>query len=83
MSASTRGRAIFSGALLADNLTKTHDDSNRELIGQGIGNMAAALILQLRSGSAYDNGYRELRHCVASASQSIGTAILASSASGR
>ena len=32
------------GALLADNLTKTHHDSNRELIGQGIGNMAAALI---------------------------------------
>ena len=32
------------GALLADNLTKTHHDSNRELVGQGIGNMAAALI---------------------------------------
>ena len=32
------------GALLADNLTKTHHASNRELIGQGIGNMAAALI---------------------------------------
>src|SRR5262249_13564831 len=31
-------------ALLADNLTKTHHNSNRELIGQGIGNMAAALI---------------------------------------
>jgi SulP family sulfate permease len=31
-------------ALLADNLTKTHHASNRELIGQGIGNMAAALI---------------------------------------
>jgi SulP family sulfate permease len=31
-------------ALLADNLTKTHHDSNRELVGQGIGNMAAALI---------------------------------------
>jgi SulP family sulfate permease len=29
-------------ALLADNLTKTHHASNRELIGQGIGNMAAA-----------------------------------------
>jgi SulP family sulfate permease len=32
------------GALLADNLTKTHHASNRELIGQGVGNMAAALI---------------------------------------
>ena len=35
---------LLLGALLADNLTKTHHDSNRELIGQGIGNMAAALI---------------------------------------
>jgi SulP family sulfate permease len=32
------------GALLADSLTKTHHDSDRELIGQGIGNMGAALI---------------------------------------
>jgi sulfate permease, SulP family len=32
------------GSLAADTLTKTHHDSNRELIGQGIGNMAAALI---------------------------------------
>jgi SulP family sulfate permease len=31
-------------ALLADSLTKSHHDSNRELIGQGIGNMAAALV---------------------------------------
>jgi SulP family sulfate permease len=31
-------------ALLADSLTKTHHDSNRELIGQGIGNIGAALI---------------------------------------
>lgn len=31
-------------ALLADNITKTHHASNRELIGQGIGNMAAALV---------------------------------------
>jgi sulfate permease, SulP family len=31
-------------ALLADNLIKMHHDSNRELIGQGIGNMVAALI---------------------------------------
>jgi SulP family sulfate permease len=31
-------------ALLADSLTKSHHDSNRELIGQGIGNIGAALI---------------------------------------
>lgn len=31
-------------ALAADSLTKTHHEGNRELIGQGIGNMAAALI---------------------------------------
>src|SRR4051794_4318576 len=31
-------------ALAADSVTKTHHDSNRELIGQGIGNMAAAVI---------------------------------------
>ncbi len=31
-------------ALVADNITKTHHASNRELIGQGIGNMAAALV---------------------------------------
>jgi sulfate permease, SulP family len=31
-------------ALLADSLTRSHHDSNRELIGQGIGNMGAALI---------------------------------------
>jgi SulP family sulfate permease len=31
-------------ALLADTLTKTHHDSNRELIGQGIGNIGAALV---------------------------------------
>lgn len=31
-------------ALLADNITKTHHASNRELIGQGIGNMAGALV---------------------------------------
>jgi SulP family sulfate permease len=31
-------------SLVADNMTKTRHDSNRELIGQGIGNMAAALI---------------------------------------
>jgi sulfate permease, SulP family len=31
-------------ALLADSLTKSRHDSNRELIGQGIGNMGAALV---------------------------------------
>jgi SulP family sulfate permease len=32
------------GALLADNLTKTHHNSDPELVGEGVGNMAAALI---------------------------------------
>jgi SulP family sulfate permease len=31
-------------SVIADNITKTKHDSNRELVGQGIGNMAAALI---------------------------------------
>jgi SulP family sulfate permease len=31
-------------ALLTDSLTKSHHDSNRELIGQGIGNIGAALV---------------------------------------
>ena len=31
-------------ALLVDSITKSHHDSNRELIGQGIGNMGAAFI---------------------------------------
>jgi sulfate permease, SulP family len=31
-------------ALLADSLTKSHHDSDRELIGQGIGNIGAALV---------------------------------------
>ena len=31
-------------SVIADNITKTKHNSNRELIGQGIGNMAAALI---------------------------------------
>jgi sulfate permease, SulP family len=31
-------------ALLVDSLTKSHHDSNRELIGQGVGNMGAALV---------------------------------------
>jgi len=31
-------------SLVADNITKTHHDSDRELIGQGIGNMAAGML---------------------------------------
>ncbi len=31
-------------SLVADNITRSHHDSDRELIGQGIGNMAAALV---------------------------------------
>jgi SulP family sulfate permease len=31
-------------SLAADSITKTHHNSNRELIGQGIGNVAAALV---------------------------------------
>jgi SulP family sulfate permease len=31
-------------ALVADNLTRTQHDSNRELVGQGLGNVAAGLI---------------------------------------
>ena len=31
-------------SIIADNITKTRHDSNRELIGQGLGNMAAALV---------------------------------------
>jgi SulP family sulfate permease len=31
-------------SLVADNLTRTQHDSNRELVGQGLGNIAAALI---------------------------------------
>lgn len=31
-------------SVIADNITKTKHNSNRELIGQGVGNMAAALI---------------------------------------
>jgi sulfate permease, SulP family len=31
-------------SVIADNITKTKHDSNRELIGQGLGNMAAAFI---------------------------------------
>lgn len=31
-------------SLVADNISRTHHDSDQELIGQGIGNMAAALV---------------------------------------
>src|SRR5262249_56480245 len=31
-------------SLVADNLTRTQHDSNRELVGQGLGNIAAGLI---------------------------------------
>ena len=31
-------------SVVADNITKTQHQSNKELIGQGIGNMGAALI---------------------------------------
>lgn len=39
-------------AVIADNLTKTKHDSNRELVGQGIGNMASALIAGLPGAGA-------------------------------
>jgi sulfate permease, SulP family len=39
-------------ALAADSLTKTHHEGNRELIGQGVGNMAAALIAGLPGAGA-------------------------------
>lgn len=39
-------------SVIADNITKTKHDSNRELIGQGLGNMAAALIGGLPSAGA-------------------------------
>jgi len=39
-------------ALLADSLTKSHHDSNRELIGQGIGNIGAALVAGLPGAGA-------------------------------
>jgi SulP family sulfate permease len=31
-------------SVVADSMTKAHHDSNRELVGQGLGNMAAALV---------------------------------------
>jgi SulP family sulfate permease len=40
-------------SLVADNLTKTHHNSDRELIGQGIGNMGAALLGGLPGAGAF------------------------------
>ncbi len=39
-------------SLVADSITRTHHDSNRELIGQGIGNMAAGLLGALPGAGA-------------------------------
>ena len=39
-------------SLVADSVTRTHHNSNRELIGQGIGNMAAGLIGALPGAGA-------------------------------
>lgn len=39
-------------SIVADNITKTKHDSNQELIGQGIGNMGAALIAGLPGAGA-------------------------------
>jgi SulP family sulfate permease len=39
-------------SVVADNITKTRHDSDQELIGQGIGNMAAALIAGLPGAGA-------------------------------
>ncbi len=39
-------------SIVADNMTKTHHDSNKELIGQGIGNMGAALIAGIPGAGA-------------------------------
>lgn len=39
-------------SVVADNMTKTQHDSNKELIGQGIGNMTAGLIGGLPGGGA-------------------------------
>lgn len=40
-------------SLVADNMTKTQHNSNQELIGQGVGNMAAALFGGLPSAGAF------------------------------
>ena len=39
-------------SLVADSVTRTHHDSNRELIGQGLGNMAASLLGALPGAGA-------------------------------
>ena len=39
-------------SIVADNITKTRHNSNQELIGQGVGNMAAALIAGLPGAGA-------------------------------
>jgi len=39
-------------SLVADSITRTHHDSNRELVGQGIGNMAAGLLGALPGAGA-------------------------------
>jgi SulP family sulfate permease len=40
-------------SLVADNMTRTHHDSNRELIGQGAGNIAAALFGGIPGAGAF------------------------------
>ena len=40
-------------SLVADSITRTHHDSNRELVGQGIGNMAAALFGGIPGAGAF------------------------------
>ena len=40
-------------SLVADSITRTHHDSNRELVGQGVGNMAAALFGGIPGAGAF------------------------------
>jgi SulP family sulfate permease len=40
-------------SLVADNITRTHHDSDRELVGQGAGNMAAALFGGIPGAGAF------------------------------
>jgi sulfate permease, SulP family len=40
-------------SLAADNMTRTHHDSNRELIGQGVGNVGAALFGGIPGAGAF------------------------------
>ena len=40
-------------SLVADNITRTHHDSNRELVGQGVGNIAAALFGGIPGAGAF------------------------------